>query len=108
VPERVRQRPSPDQWSETELLTLAEAAALFWPTGPLTVTTLRTATRDGELGVARIAGKLFTSKSAIQRMSVCVPRPQVAPPPRASGGSPPVGEDDLLARIQARRLRAKS
>jgi hypothetical protein len=34
-PFRIEQRPSPKDWSEDELLTLEEAAALFWPDGPL-------------------------------------------------------------------------
>jgi hypothetical protein len=32
---RVRERPDPESWGEDELITLAEAAELFWPKGPL-------------------------------------------------------------------------
>lgn len=69
--ERVAQRPSPDNWKEDELMTLPEAAALFWPEGPLTTTSLRTAVRDRQLEVAIIAGKFLTTKGAIHRMSAC-------------------------------------
>jgi hypothetical protein len=73
-PERVALRPEPDQWTDDELLTLPEAAALFWPMGPLTTTSLRTAVRDRVLDVAEIAGRLLTTKAAIRRMSECRPR----------------------------------
>jgi hypothetical protein len=74
IPPRVRERPDPRQWDARELMSLQEAAALFWPSGPLTVTSLRTAVRDRTLDVAEIAGKLLTNKEAIERMSVCRPR----------------------------------
>jgi hypothetical protein len=67
---RIAARSDPATWGEDELLTLAEAAALFWPDGPLTVTSLRTAVRDGQLRVAPIAGKFLTSKRAVMEMSV--------------------------------------
>jgi hypothetical protein len=73
-PPRIERRPLPEDWRDDELLTLAEAAALFWPDGPLTTTSLRTAVRDGQLEVAEIAGKLLTTKVAIARMCVCKPR----------------------------------
>jgi hypothetical protein len=71
VPHRVAKRPRPDEWQDHELLTLPEAAALFWPDGPLTTTSLRTAVRDRQLEVAIIAGKFLTTKAAIRRMSTC-------------------------------------
>ncbi len=74
VPARVKARPDPAQWTQTELMTLCEAAHLFWPDGPLTTTSLRTAVRDRSLDVAEVAGKILTSKTAIERMSVCKPR----------------------------------
>ena len=74
IPERVKLRPDPDQWGSDELMTLQEAASLFWPRGPLTTTSLRTAVRDRTLDVAEIAGKLLTNKEAIVRMSICRPR----------------------------------
>jgi hypothetical protein len=82
---RVKRRPDPREWSNDELMTLPEAAALFWPVGPLTTASLRTAHRKGQLAIAEIAGKFFTTKSAIARMSACGlkaydPSPQPRPP----------------------------
>jgi hypothetical protein len=67
---RIADRPDPSQWAPDELLTLREAALLFWPSGPITESTLRTAVRDGQLGVATIAGKLFTSPAQIGKLAV--------------------------------------
>jgi hypothetical protein len=44
---------------------LEEAVRLFWPHGPLTAKSLRTAVRDGRLAIAVIAGKHFTCRQAI-------------------------------------------
>lgn len=107
MPLRVAKRPDPAQWSDAELMSLYEAAALFWPDGPLTVTSLRTAVRDGKLGVAEIAGKLLTTKAAIAEMSSCTLR-QRAPTAEIAR---PEGDDHApsgpLARIRERRLRRK-
>lgn len=75
VPARVVARPSPDQWKEDELLTLPEAAALLWPDGPLTVSSLRTALRDGKLQVVVVAGKILTTRAALREMGTCGPLP---------------------------------
>ncbi|MCA1549926.1 hypothetical protein I6F36_24140 [Bradyrhizobium sp. BRP19] len=95
-PARVCARPDPSQWSDDELMTLSEAAALFWPMGPLTCTSLRTAVRDGKLEVAEIAGKLLTSKTSIRKMAQCTVRADAAtaapaghqPPPETETGAP--------------------
>lgn len=71
TPPRVAARPSPAQWAEDELLSLPEAAALFWPDGPLSTSSLRTAHRKGQLAVTEIAGKFLTTKAAIRQMSTC-------------------------------------
>ena len=71
VPPRIAERPDPASWRADELLTLDEAAALFWPQGPLSVSSLRTAVRDRRLAVARIAGKLLVTPRAIVEMSHC-------------------------------------
>lgn len=68
VPPRVASRPNPAQWADDELLTLIEAASLFWPAGPLTTASLRNAIRNNHVA---IAGKFFTTKTAIAEMSVC-------------------------------------
>jgi hypothetical protein len=44
---RVRARPDPDQWSEDEVMTLIEATAVFFPQGPLTLSSLRRAAAAG-------------------------------------------------------------
>lgn len=74
LPPRVVLRPDPAQWSADELMTLMEAAALFWPMGPLTTTSLRTAVRDRQLDVAEIAGKILTNKESILKLCRCSER----------------------------------
>jgi hypothetical protein len=97
LPKRVGLRPAPDEWQDGELMTLDEAAALFWPLGPLTVTSLRTAVRDGVLDVAEIAGKLLTTKEAIRKMSIC--RPRRGARPTETAGAP-----QSIAAMQERYL----
>ncbi|MCJ2117017.1 hypothetical protein MKK65_10620 [Methylobacterium sp. J-001] len=70
VPQRIADRPRVEEWADDELLTLPEAAALFWPVGPIKVATLRTAGRDGTLAITRVAGKFFTTPLAIRRMGL--------------------------------------
>jgi hypothetical protein len=69
IPRRIKARPDPAQWDDDELLTFAEAAALLWPDGPLTASTLRTAYRAGALEVTLIARKLLTTKKALLAMT---------------------------------------
>ena len=73
VPARIQARPSPEQWGEDDLLSLPEAASLFWPEGPLSVSSLRVAVRDGVLPVTVVAGRILTTKRAVLSMSVCRP-----------------------------------
>ncbi len=89
---RVLERPDPQSWAEDELMTLAEAALLFWPSGPLSEETLRTAVRDGRLPVSEIARKLFTTKRALTALHVCTTRPtepRTAREEEAPSRSPP-------------------
>lgn len=69
IPPRVTKRPCPTDWQDDELMSLTEAAILFWPEGPLRVASLRTAHRKGQLAVAEIAGKFLTTKRAINQMT---------------------------------------
>ena len=69
--DRVASRPDPESWALDELMTLPEAARLFWPEGPLTVTSLRTAVRCGNLGVCVVAGRHLVTRRAILEMSEC-------------------------------------
>lgn len=75
TPTRVEARPSPAEWDLDELMSLPEAAALFWPEGPLSVSSLRVAVRDGVLPVTIVAGKILTTRRAVLAMSVCHPAP---------------------------------
>lgn len=67
-PPRVAERPRVEDWKDDELLTLPEAVALFWPRGPLTVTSLRTAGHEGSLEITVVAGKHFVTPAAIRSM----------------------------------------
>lgn len=93
---RVDQRPSPD--TDFEMLSLDQAAAIFWPNGPLTVASLRTAVRDGILDVAEIAGKVLTNRAALARMCVCRPRRSPGTTPEPAPEAPPSPSDRELLR----------
>jgi hypothetical protein len=96
-PPRVALRPNSADWSDDELMSLPEAAALFWPDGPLSTSSLRTAVKTGQLDVLVLARKFLTSKAAILRMSVCSARPAAAP---AAAPAPlPQGVADAIGKI---------
>ena len=78
VPRRVAARPHPEDWGDDELLSFEEAAALLWPMGPLTASSLRTAYRAKQLEVTIIARKLLTTKAAIRAMQIAARRPAQA------------------------------
>ena len=42
APPRVLKRPDPADWREDEFLSLREAAALFWPDGPIKAASAKT------------------------------------------------------------------
>lgn len=86
-------------------MTLPEAAALFWPRGPLTVTSLRTAGHEGSLKVTIVAGKWFVTAAAIRTMGKEKEKETArqAVEPLASD---PVATEDLLRRIADARGRA--
>lgn len=65
---RVKTRPRPENWADDEPMTLAEAAAVFFPDGLLTVASLRTAKRKGNLATVTVAGKDLTTPRAIKEM----------------------------------------
>jgi hypothetical protein len=88
---RVRERPDPQTWEMDELLTVAEAVELHWPNGPITVPTLRTAIRQGQLAVCRIAGKFYLTRRCLLALSAGTiigekPRPPEREVRRPSGG----------------------
>ena len=55
-------------WAEDDLMTLWEAVAVFWPDGPLTVASLRTEIRFGNLICERIAGKMLVTPRLLAEM----------------------------------------
>lgn len=61
-PDRVGRRPDPRAWDPDEIMTLPEATALLWPDGVVTVSTLRTAIRDGVLIPVRIGRRVFVTR----------------------------------------------
>jgi hypothetical protein len=104
--DRVLARPDPAQWSEDELLSLPEAAALFWPSGPLTTASLRTAVRDGKLKICVIASKHFTSRSEIEEMTRNMRTLGVRPPPDDPANQSPSPATTAVGRL-ANLRRAK-
>jgi hypothetical protein len=86
------------------LLTLVEAAALFWPEGPLTTTSLRNAIRNDQLAYVAIAGKFLTTKVAIAEMSVCRRGTGVL---NAGAGAPVAAADMQAAGLQDRLYRKR-
>lgn len=97
TPPRVARRPDPAQWDLDELMTLPEAVALFWPDGPLTVRSLRTAIRDRRLPVSVVAGKHLVTRRALTEMSACTFLNGPGPDPKAEIPAPtrvmaPAGE----------------
>lgn len=76
---RVAERPRADQWADDEEMLLAEFIAVFYPRGPLTVSSLRTEIRKGRLIPAQVAGKLFITPSTVRglfRRSTPCPAPE--------------------------------
>jgi len=69
IPRRIAARPDPKDWDDEELLTFSEAAALLWPQGPITASTLRTAYRAGQLTTVMLARKLMTTKAHLRAMT---------------------------------------
>lgn len=87
-----------DQIGDDELVTLAEAARLFFG-GRLTKSALRTEAKRGNLEIFRIANRDFVTKSAIQRMiERCAVQPAAA---HVAAPIPPKG----IASQEALRLR---
>lgn len=74
LPRRVAARPDPKDWDDDALMTFSEAAALLWPNGPLTASSLRTAYRAGDLEVTDIARKLLVTKKALRAMTEATTR----------------------------------
>ena len=65
---RAKTRPSPAQWADDEVMTLVEAAAVFFPHGPLTLSSLRSAAPPERLKSRKVAGKDLTTPRAIRKL----------------------------------------
>ena len=65
---RVERMPTPAHWSDDDPMTLAEAVAVFWPYGPLTIASLRTEIGNGRLTPAHVAGKHFVTPAQIRAL----------------------------------------
>src|ERR1700730_9125827 len=82
---RAKARPDPAQWDEDEVMTLIEAVEVFFPDGPLTLSSLRTAVAAGTLEIAKVAGKNLTTPRAIRKL--VTPSCLAAKPSRHDSGS---------------------
>jgi hypothetical protein len=79
-PRRVVARPLPEMWSDSEMMSFEEAAALLSPDGGfLTASLLRTASRSGRLETVLLHRKLLTCKRAIREMIEAARRPARIP-----------------------------
>lgn len=94
-PRRVAARPDPAAWGEDELLSFSEAAALLWPDGPLTASSLRTAYRAGELEVTMAVHLPSTPKKTNAQRKV---RPLVKSDANRDGADRWIGSQSPVAR----------
>lgn len=83
--DRVKLRPNPEDWGARDLITLREAVRIFWPNGPFTIRSLRTAVGQNALGTIKRNRRLFTTREAIEAWTrvpvVHAPAPLAHPPP---------------------------
>lgn len=89
---RLAARPCPEDWSDGELMTFAEGAALLFPHGPMNERKLRTAADNGQLAVKEINGNIFTTKAAIAEMCRCSLRPAKSAETKPAAARPAVAE----------------
>jgi hypothetical protein len=86
---RVKRRPNPENWGPDEPMTLIEAVAVFFPDGPLTLSSFRTEIAAERLEVARVAGKDLITPRAIRKM--------ITPCPAAKPNRPVSGTEKTRA-----------
>jgi hypothetical protein len=102
---------------DTAPMTLADAVALYFPRGGLTVSSLRTEARKGRLRLVRIAGKDLVTPAAIERMIALCQEPHAArtsqsesPPDAGRSGKSEMAERCASARaavlMTARELKS--
>ena len=63
---RLKKRPHAVDWDEDELISLAEAEALFFSRGPFNAIALRSAATRGELCATTVCGRLYTTPAAVR------------------------------------------
>jgi hypothetical protein len=68
IPRRIAANSDPAAYSDSHLFTLAEAAALLFPDGPLTASSLRTAYKQRKLEVIIVARKVLVTKVQVAQM----------------------------------------
>jgi hypothetical protein len=96
---RVDRRPEPANWGDDDDMTLAEYIAVFWPEGPLTINTLRTAIKRGDLTAAWVRGLWFVTPAQVRALfqpkarTPCHAAPKApastfAPPAQGAGPTP--------------------
>lgn len=90
-----------------QLYRLAEAVALFFPTGGITVKSLRTEAQQGRLKIIKIANKHFVTAEAIMAMlERCTCPEKDSPPAYTSANAQAANHSGLSATERARRARA--
>lgn len=100
--DRLRLRPHAADWEGDELVTLAEAAALLFPNGPVTTASLRIAHHRGALATVDVSGRLHTTLSAVRHAT----SPRLRTVGSAENcGSVPQLSDELRRRLAAAALR---
>ena len=108
---RLTDRPDVADWQDDELVTLAEAAALFFPRGPMTANALRIAFHRGELAGAVVCGRIFTTPRGVGDLSTVrlgPGRPRATDAPEAGAGSDRRPPDDFRRRVAAARAKRGS
>jgi len=109
---RARLRPDPAQWGDDEAMTLIEAIFVFFPQGPLTLCSLRTAISKGQLEFARVAGKDLTTPAAIRKLlkpcrAAKPNRPAFGTDPTPASGSSSTESGKSAQAAAAQTLRAQ-
>lgn len=84
VLKRVAARPRPDDWRPDECLSLEEAAALFFPHGPVTEKILRGSVEAGRLAVTQVGRRIFTTPDSVRALLKPALLPTLPAPPAPS------------------------
>lgn len=58
-------------------MSLDEAVRVFWPEGPVTVSTLRNAIRDRKLNVCVLGRRFLVTPAALAEMTACRPLAEI-------------------------------